>query len=246
MSLSEFPLALNRPMRQSEPTPVVEQAAAEPQQALRAYTNAVMVTGVLLVAGFAAETLRTDPFSLAGLFALAIITSFFKLDLRLSSSSATMTLGYAAGFIGLITLGPHPTAIAVSAGIWTQCAYRSGLSTPMDLRRRLFSVACGVITVEAAGWSFAATGGYAERLSIGFARGAADGSGRDLLLREHRPGGRRGGALHRPEDRGGLVQELSVERAELLHLRRHRRGRNRGRPIAAPIWSRCSSSRRCC
>ena len=167
MSPSELPLALNLPMRQSEPAPVAEQAAARPQPALRAYTNAVMVTGVVLVAGFAAETLSVDPFSLAGLFALAIVTSFFKLDLRLSSSSATMTLGYAAGFIGLITLGPHPTAIAVSAGIWTQCAYRSTLSTPMDLRRRLFSVACGVITVEAAGWSFAATGGYAERLSMG-------------------------------------------------------------------------------
>ena len=87
------------------------------------------------------------------------MASLFKLNLRLSSGSATMTLGYAVGFTGLVTLGPHATAIAVSAGIWTQCAFRSGFSAPMDFRRRLFSVACGVLTVEAAGVVFQAIGG---------------------------------------------------------------------------------------
>jgi diguanylate cyclase (GGDEF)-like protein len=140
-----------------------QHASAEPgsgsRPGLRAYTNAVMVVGALLVVAFGARTLQVDLVVFAGLVALAVATSFFKLNLRLSAGSATMTLGYAVGFIGLITLGPHATAIAVSAGIWTQCAYRSGLTAPMDLRRRVFSVACGVITVEAAGWIFQVLGG---------------------------------------------------------------------------------------
>ena len=160
MQLHALAHALTLPPRQPETSPA---GAPVPSPRLRplllGYTNVVMMAGALLVALYAPQTLHVDPASLTGLLALAIVTSFFKLDLRLSNGSATMTLGYAVGFIGLITVGPHATAVAVSAGIWTQCAYRSGLSAPMDLRRRLFSVACGVITVEAAGWIFAAMGG---------------------------------------------------------------------------------------
>ena len=133
--------------------------AVDQRPGVRVYTNAVMAAAALLVVVFGARALRVDLALLTGLMALAVATSAFKLNLRLSAGSATMTLGYAVGFIGLITVGPHATAIAVSAGIWTQCAYRSGLTAPMDLRRRLFSVACGVITVEAAGWIFQLVGG---------------------------------------------------------------------------------------
>lgn len=158
MSISELALASNLPSRRLGQPPAVAVPTASPRRGLHAYTNAVMVAGALLAVLFAPQTLSVNPAFLTGLLALAIATSFFKLDLRLSNGSATMTLGYAVGFIGLIALGPHATAVVVSAGIWTQCAYRSGLTAPMDLRRRLFSVACGVITVEAAGWTFEAMG----------------------------------------------------------------------------------------
>ncbi len=160
MSSNDVAIALTRlPSQADRRTSPAAVPAASQRPGLRAYTNVVMAAGALLVAVFATRALRVDLVLLAGLVALAIATSFFKLNLRLSNGSATMTLGYAVGFVGLITLGPHATAIAVSAGIWTQCAYRSGLTAPMDLRRRLFSVACGVVTVEAAGWIFHVLGG---------------------------------------------------------------------------------------
>jgi diguanylate cyclase (GGDEF)-like protein len=159
MRLNATATALNPPARHSELPSTSAAPAQAPRPGLHTYTNAVMATGALLVAFYAPRTLDVDPVSFVGLLALAIVASLFKLNLRLSSGSATMTLGYAVGFIGLVTVGPHATAIAVSAGIWTQCAYRSGFSAPMDLRRRLFSVACGVITVEAAGWVFSIVGG---------------------------------------------------------------------------------------
>ena len=70
-----------------------------------------------------------------------------------------MTFGYAVGFAGLLTVGPHATAVVVAAGIWTQCSYRPERRTPMDLRRALFSTAAGVITVESAGLASAWCGG---------------------------------------------------------------------------------------
>jgi predicted signal transduction protein with EAL and GGDEF domain len=160
MSLNELAIALNLPLKRPGARPAIAAGrTGADRPGLHIYTNAVMVAGVFLVALFGPETLRADGVSLAGLVALAIATSFFKLNLRLSNDSATMTLGYTVGFLGLITLGPHATAIAVSAGIWTQCAYRSGLTAPMDLRRRLFSVGCGVVTVEMAGRVFEVIGG---------------------------------------------------------------------------------------
>ena len=62
-----------------------------------------------------------------------------------------MTLGYAVGFVGLMTVGPHATAVVVAAGIWAQCSYRPERRTPLDLRRALFSTAAGVVTVECVG-----------------------------------------------------------------------------------------------
>lgn len=126
---------------------------------LKAYTNAVIASGALVIALCIPELRTVDPLALAGLVLLAVAASFFKLDLHLSDGSATMTLGYVVGFIGLLTLGPHATVIAIAAGIWTQCAYGSGLSAPTDLRRRLFSVACGAVTVETAGRVFQVLGG---------------------------------------------------------------------------------------
>jgi PAS domain S-box-containing protein len=132
---------------------------AGPRPGLNAYTNVVMLVGATLVALFARDALAVNASWLTALFVLAIATAFFKLNLPIAGGGSTMTLGYVVGFIGLVVLGAHPTALAVSAGIWTQCTYRPERKTPMDYRRRLFSVACGIITVEAAGWVFEALGG---------------------------------------------------------------------------------------
>ena len=126
---------------------------------LTLYTNAVMALGATFLALGAPALALADPAWFAALAILAVSASLFKLSLQLPGGGATMTLGYAPGFLGLLSIGPHPTAIVVLLGIWTQCTYRLARKTPMDMRRRLFSMACGVITVEAAGWAFAAVGG---------------------------------------------------------------------------------------
>ena len=126
---------------------------------LSAYTNTVIVAGAILLALAVPQSMSVDPAWFAGLMALGIAASLFKVDLQLPGGGATMTLGYAVGFVGLLTIGEHPTALVQSAAIWTQCSYRTGRKTPLDLTRRLFSVACGAITVEVAGWTFGALGG---------------------------------------------------------------------------------------
>jgi PAS domain S-box-containing protein len=127
---------------------------------LNAYTTLVMVAGGIVLALVARPAMTdTDPYWFIGLLALAIATSFFKLNLQLSGGGSTMTLGYVVGFMGLVILGAHPTAIVITVGIWTQCTYRPDSKTPMDYRRRVFSVACGILTVEAAGWVFGRLGG---------------------------------------------------------------------------------------
>jgi PAS domain S-box-containing protein len=127
--------------------------------ALNAYTSAVIAGGAVLLALVAPQAARVDPVWFAVLLVLAIAASLFKLSLQLPGGGATMTLGYAVGFMGLLTEGAHATAVVTAAGIWTQCTYRPERKTPMDYRRRLFSMACGVVTVEAAGWVFHALGG---------------------------------------------------------------------------------------
>jgi diguanylate cyclase (GGDEF)-like protein len=130
-----------------------------PRVSLKGYTDAVMATGALLLAVAVPTIVQTNPAWLLGLVFLAVATSLFKLSLQVSGGGATMTFGHAVGFFGLLAVGPHPTALAVMAGIWAQCSYRLDHETPMDLRRRLFSMASGVITVESAGWIFEAAGG---------------------------------------------------------------------------------------
>jgi len=134
---------------------------------LTAYTNAVIAAGAALVTLAVPLSIAADPAWFAGLLVLGVAASLFKVDLQLPGGGATMTLGYAVGFVGLLSVGVHPTILIQSAAIWTQCSYRTGRKTPLDLRRRLFSVACGAITVELAGWTFGALGGAPGHLAVG-------------------------------------------------------------------------------
>ena len=82
---------------------------------LNVYTTIVMVAGGISLALVARLAITADafahPFWFIGLLALAIATSFFKLNLQLSGGGSTMTLGYVVGFMGLVILGAHPTRV---------------------------------------------------------------------------------------------------------------------------------------
>ncbi len=160
MSIPEIAIALRPSYRWATGQGATPQAkSAEASVPVRAYTNAVIGGGAGLLAFFAPQTVAVDPLVFMGLLAIGIAASLFKINLQLPGGGATMTLGYAVGFMGLLSVGAHATALIVGAGIWAQCTYRPERRTAMDLRRRLFSAAAGVITVEAAGLVFSYLGG---------------------------------------------------------------------------------------
>ncbi|MGE3470876.1 MAG: ATP-binding protein [Vicinamibacterales bacterium] len=131
---------------------------------LDAYTTAITAMGGVLLIARLPEAAGADPWWFAGLFAAAVATSLYKVSLQLPLGGASLTLGLAPGFAGLLTVGPAATSVLVGAGIWTQSTFRTASGKPLALRRRLFSVACGAITVQAAGLAFAAAGGVPDRL----------------------------------------------------------------------------------
>ncbi len=133
--------------------------------ALTLYTSAVTAAGAALL-GWALPGLReVEPLWFAVLLAGEILASLYKVSLQLPlGGGATMTLGLALGFAGILTLGTGPTVVIISAGVWTQSTWRTKRKGSIDLRRRLFSVACGALTVEAAGLAFTTLGGVPGRL----------------------------------------------------------------------------------
>ena len=133
-----------------------------PVDRLTSYTTAVIAAGGGLVLASLPSLASVPAAWFAVLLAAEIAASLYKVNIALPGGDATLTLGVAVGFASLLILGPAPTVLIVAIGIWVQCSYRMGPS--MDLRRRVFSVACGALTIVAAGASFAALGGEAGRV----------------------------------------------------------------------------------
>lgn len=133
--------------------------------ALALYTSATIAVGAALVLSVLPDLRHVELTWFSVLLAGEILASLHKVSLQLPlGGGATMTLGLALGFAGILTLGTGPTMVIISAGVWTQSTWRTTRKGSIDLRRRLFSVACGAITVEAAGLTFAALGGLPGRL----------------------------------------------------------------------------------
>ena len=80
---------------------------------------------------------------------LSAITSIFKVNLPLARSGSTMSVSYAVDFASLLLLGPDETMIVAAASAYSQCTFRIKERNP--LHRTLFSMACLVVTVQAAG-----------------------------------------------------------------------------------------------
>jgi PAS domain S-box-containing protein len=148
------------------PGAAVPTMTARPRiDALTLYTTAVIAAGAALLAWALPDLRDVERVWFGGLLAGEILASLYKVSLQLPlGGGATMTLGLALGFAGILTLGTGPTVLIISAGVWTQSTWRTKRKGSIDLRRRLFSVACGAITVEAAGLAFAWLGGVPGRL----------------------------------------------------------------------------------
>lgn len=127
--------------------------------ALSVYTTSIVVAGVALVAARLPAVAHADLLWVGLLAVASVLASLYKVNLQLPGGQATMTAGVALGFAALFTEGAGVGAIVVAAGIWTQTTFRTKSGRPLPLRRRLFSVATGVLTAGAAGEAFTALGG---------------------------------------------------------------------------------------
>ena len=115
----------------------------------RLYVGSVSALGGgLLVALFPVETLAS-PWLFLLLLALSSITSVFKVNLPIARSGSTMSVSYAVDFASLLLLGPHETMVVAAASAYSQCTFRIQERNP--IHRTLFSMACLVLTVQAAG-----------------------------------------------------------------------------------------------
>jgi diguanylate cyclase (GGDEF)-like protein/putative nucleotidyltransferase with HDIG domain len=98
------------------------------------------------------------------LLALSAITSIFKVNLPLARSGSTMSVSYAVDFASLLLLGPNETMLVALASAYSQCTFRIKERNP--LHRTFFSMACLVITVQAAGFAYAFLGGHPAALNL--------------------------------------------------------------------------------
>jgi diguanylate cyclase (GGDEF)-like protein/putative nucleotidyltransferase with HDIG domain len=126
----------------------------------RAYVGTVIAVGaVLFVVCFPTKILHFEGrlWLLLLMMALSAITSVFKVNLPLARDGSTMSVSYAVDFASLLLLGPHETMIVAAASAYSQCTFRIKERNP--LHRTLFSMACLVITVQAAGAAYYLLGG---------------------------------------------------------------------------------------
>ena len=121
------------------------------------YVAAVIAAGVaLLVALFPVEGIDT-PVPFMVLAVLSALTAIFKVRLPLARSESTLSVSSAVDFAALLLLGANQTMLISAASAWSQCTFKTKTRTP--LHQTLFSMACLVIAVQAAGLVYRALGG---------------------------------------------------------------------------------------
>jgi diguanylate cyclase (GGDEF)-like protein/putative nucleotidyltransferase with HDIG domain len=130
------------------------------------FVSAVVLAGGAMMAIFLPYRTVTSPNLLLFLLLLGLssFTSVFKLTLPLARSRSTMSVSYAVDFASLLLLGPHETMIVAAVSAYCQCTFRIKERNP--LHRTMFSMACLIVTVQAAGAAYVALGGTPGVLTL--------------------------------------------------------------------------------
>jgi diguanylate cyclase (GGDEF)-like protein/putative nucleotidyltransferase with HDIG domain len=123
----------------------------------RVFVCAVIAVGAAVLVSFFPWKTFASPGLFLTLLLLSSVTSVFKVTLPLARSGSTMSVSYAVDFASLLLLGPNETMIVAAASAWSQCTFRIKERNPAH--RTLFSMACLVITVQAAGTVYILLGG---------------------------------------------------------------------------------------
>src|SRR5215467_1857261 len=125
--------------------------------AARVYVTGIIATGAVLLATCFPTRFFGSPWLFLGLLTLSSLTSVFKVNLPLARRSSTMSVSYAVDFASLLLLGPNETMIVAAASAFSQCTFRIQERNP--IHRTLFSMACLIVTVQAAGMVYQWMGG---------------------------------------------------------------------------------------
>jgi diguanylate cyclase (GGDEF)-like protein/putative nucleotidyltransferase with HDIG domain len=113
------------------------------------YVWSVVAVGAALLVKFFPVAFPGNKLLFLLLRVLSSVTSVFKVNLPLARRSSTMSVSYAVDFASLLLIGPNETMLVAAASAFSQCTFRIKERNP--LHRTLFSMACLVITVQAAG-----------------------------------------------------------------------------------------------
>ncbi len=130
----------------------------------RLFVCAVIVAGAGLLAYYFPVKTFESPGVFLLLLALSSVTSVFKVTLPLARSGSTMSVSYAVDFASLLLLGPDETMIVAAVSAWSQCSFRIKERNPAH--RTLFSMACLIVTVQAAGTVYIYLGGVPGHFDI--------------------------------------------------------------------------------
>jgi len=125
--------------------------------AARLYVGAVIAVGGVLFVKFFPVPFSGQLWLFLLLLVLSSVTSVFKVNLPLARRSSTMSVSYAVDFASLLLLGPHETMVVAAVSAFSQCTFRIKERNPTY--RTLFSMACLVLTVQAAGAVYLWLGG---------------------------------------------------------------------------------------
>src|SRR5688500_8796004 len=125
--------------------------------AARIYVCAIIAVGAALLVWYFPTEFVGNPWLFLALLLLSSITSVFKVNLPLARRSSTMSVSYAVDFASLLLLGANETMVVAAASAFSQCTFRIKERNP--IHRTLFSMACLIVTVQAAGHVYAWMGG---------------------------------------------------------------------------------------
>ncbi|PYR93307.1 MAG: hypothetical protein DMF84_09965 [Acidobacteria bacterium] len=123
----------------------------------RLFVAAVIGVGAALLVAFFPTHFTGRPELFFLLLLLSSITSVFKVNLPLARRSSTMSVSYAVDFASLLLLGAPETMLVAAVSAFSQCTFRIKERNPTY--RTLFSMACLVVTVQAAGAVYVWLGG---------------------------------------------------------------------------------------
>jgi diguanylate cyclase (GGDEF)-like protein/PAS domain S-box-containing protein len=115
------------------------------------------IGAAILILGFRAPLGSLDPWLFVTLAVMSVAASVLKLRLPLGSSSSNLSVSYTIDFASLILMGADATMIVAALSACSQSMIRTTRRNPAF--RILFNMAALVVTIQAAGLVFAATGG---------------------------------------------------------------------------------------